>query len=1020
MKIAVLVAFIFVVPIHLIAHDTLQYTVRQYTDENGLPQNSVKSIAFDRSGFLWMITENGVVRFDGQNFRSFNKNVLPLTSSRMSWLISDFNTGNLYGVTEKDQVICMQNGQAYMSDHGAPPLGTMNFGTQAGYYQLYNALGLPNIYASLITIDKYKINAGGDSYYILSKDSINYYKDGLISIGMAFRSEDYSNYFMLGNRLYQLRDLKVTLIENGKAQATGEVQGSIRWQAGVVNRKVQPKIFWNASAGQAFLLVGDWLYLLKPGARNGLTTELLLKGFDFESNRILSVFYDTRNRRLFMGSHTRGLFVFTRKAFHTLRSGENDADDVYYAQLGLSNGRVLTPQGVMMGLHKRNELLPEFRKRMEEDRSSILMDHRKNIWVKHRFMLYRFDSTGRKLLKEYRFPYHVSMLYEDQHGTLFIGMKAFSAWKLNLKDENAKPVEVFPQIKDICYFQEEGPDNLWIGTSTGLYNVNKRTGEVDSIPGLAGKYIRSLYLRQNNELWITTHEDGYFLYNGTKLIKLPLDKGNYLASSHCILEDGRGFFWITTNKGLFQASRQDLLDYADGKLPNPYYLYYDKYTGFLTNEFNGGCQPCAVKLDNGYFSLPSLNGLVVGNPLDFVPEVPDARLFIDRIEVDGETMAHADTLFFDKSFDFIRIFITTPYFGNPYNRQLDFALIKDDNAATWLPLDADGSIKLSALASGTYEIRFRKANGFGGNNRMVKSLLVVVPLAFYETAWFRALVIFCIIAGFFLYMRIKFRYIRKKNTQLEQKIDERTQALKATLTELQQSEDILRRQTRMQQRLITAITHDIKTPLKYLTSAARRLYDKTEGERGDEGKRTAHLIYESGYRMYHLTDNLLQYIKLNSSGIDIVMDNFCLNELVENRLQIFNEIAAEQNTKILSNILPGTYIRSNRHLLGIVIHNLIDNAVKATFNGVITISARENDAELSILMEDNGFGMNREMQHWCNEENVYGAAEKGFTSRTGLGLIIVKDLVTQMKGRIHVSDAEDGGTVVELIFRKQQ
>lgn len=1019
MKIAVLVAFIFLYPIHLIAHDTLQYTVRQYTDENGLPQNSVKSIAFDRSGFLWMITENGVVRFDGQNFRSFNKNQLPLTSSRMSWLLPDLNNGNLYAVTEKDQVICMQDGQAQMSDHGAPPLGPMQPVTQQGHYQIYNALGLPNIYASLISIDRYKMNAGRRNYYILSKDSITNYQDGKEASGMAFKSGDYSDYFLVGNRLYLLRNLQVTLIENGQAQPTGEIQGSIRWQAGVLNRKVQPKIYWNASAGQSFLVVGGWLYLLKPGARNGLTTELLLKDFDFESNRILSIFYDTRYRRLFMGSHTRGLFVLTRKPFQTLRSDDNDADEVYYAQLGMKNGRVLTPQGYLMGLHKRNLILPEFSKRMEEDRSSMLMDHRKNIWVKHRQMVYRFDSTGRILLNEYSMPHPVTMLYEDQHGMLFMGTKNCASWALNLKDDNAIPVEVFPQVKDVCYFQEEGPDRLWIGTSSNLYKVNKRTGQVDSIPGLTGKYVRSLYLRQDNELWITTHEDGCFLYNGQKLVKLPLDKGNYLASSHCILEDSRGFFWITTNKGLFQASRQDLLDFADGKLSNPYYYYYDKYTGFLTNEFNGGCQPCAVKLDDGYFSLPSLNGLVVGNPLQLIPEVPDARLFIDRIEVDGETIGRTDSLYLDKSFDFVRIFITTPYFGNPYNRQLDFALVKEGNAANWLPVDADGSIKLSALASGTYEIRFRKTNGFGGNNRMVKSLLLAVPLAFYETGWFRALVIFSIIAGFFLYMRIKLRYIRKKNTQLEQKIDERTQALKATLTELQQSEDILRRQTRMQQRLITAITHDIKTPLKYLTGAARRLYDKTEGEKGDEGKRTAHLIYESGYRMYHLTDNLLQYIKLNSSGFDIILDNFCLNELVDTRLQIFNEIAAEQNSQILSDILPGTYIRSNRHLLGIVIHNLIDNAVKATFNGVITLSAKESGEELRILVEDNGFGMNKEVQQWCNEDSAYGAAEKGFTSRTGLGLIIVKDLVTQMQGRIHVSDAAGGGTVVELIFRKQ-
>jgi signal transduction histidine kinase len=141
-----------------------------------------------------------------------------------------------------------------------------------------------------------------------------------------------------------------------------------------------------------------------------------------------------------------------------------------------------------------------------------------------------------------------------------------------------------------------------------------------------------------------------------------------------------------------------------------------------------------------------------------------------------------------------------------------------------------------------------------------------------------------------------------------------------------------------------------------------------------------------------------------------------LNELVQTKLQIFNEIAAEQSTVIENNIPPATYIRSNHHLLGIVIHNLIDNAVKATFDGVVKISASENDDTLRILVEDSGFGMIPQMQQWCNDDA--GSSGNGVANRSGLGLIIVKDLVAQMQGRIRVSDGAEGGTVVELIFTK--
>ena len=51
-----------------------QFSVQNYTDENGLPQNSVKSIATDNAGFIWLATENGLVRYDGHQFDLFDKN----------------------------------------------------------------------------------------------------------------------------------------------------------------------------------------------------------------------------------------------------------------------------------------------------------------------------------------------------------------------------------------------------------------------------------------------------------------------------------------------------------------------------------------------------------------------------------------------------------------------------------------------------------------------------------------------------------------------------------------------------------------------------------------------------------------------------------------------------------------------------------------------------------------------------------------------------------------------------------
>src|SRR5690606_40213251 len=105
-----------------------------------------------------------------------------------------------------------------------------------------------------------------------------------------------------------------------------------------------------------------------------------------------------------------------------------------------------------------------------------------------------------------------------------------------------------------------------------------------------------------------------------KVTSFPLDKNKYLATSHCIVEDQRGYFWITTNKGLFQVKKEKLYAYADGKTENVYYQYYDKSYGLLSSEFNGGCYPCGIKLHNK-IDFPSYSELVSFNlvhiPLNF-------------------------------------------------------------------------------------------------------------------------------------------------------------------------------------------------------------------------------------------------------------------------------------------------------------------------------------------------------------------------------------------------------------------
>src|SRR5688572_25973535 len=63
-----------------------RFTVSHYTSENGLPQNSVKDIAADSDGFIWLATEDGLVRFDGRHFKIFNSTQLKAGDNRVYYI----------------------------------------------------------------------------------------------------------------------------------------------------------------------------------------------------------------------------------------------------------------------------------------------------------------------------------------------------------------------------------------------------------------------------------------------------------------------------------------------------------------------------------------------------------------------------------------------------------------------------------------------------------------------------------------------------------------------------------------------------------------------------------------------------------------------------------------------------------------------------------------------------------------------------------------------------------------------
>jgi signal transduction histidine kinase len=249
-------------------------------------------------------------------------------------------------------------------------------------------------------------------------------------------------------------------------------------------------------------------------------------------------------------------------------------------------------------------------------------------------------------------------------------------------------------------------------------------------------------------------------------------------------------------------------------------------------------------------------------------------------------------------------------------------------------------------------------------------------------------------------------------------LNKRTKQLNDTIKALESSRDGLRQQTKLQKKLIAAITHDIKSPLKYLMLTGRSLY-RNRKLRPENLQESIRAIYASSFQMYHFTNNLLQYAGLYLEGNRIIMTHFNLYELVNEKIAIFSEMTLSQNNLVGNNINPGMQVYTNKELLTVIVHNLLDNAIKYTVNGQIAFSASQTTGQLEICLTDTGTGMAPALVDWCNSTQTI----KDFISESGgqgLGLAMVKELVGMIQGTLLVESSEGNGTTILLLLPAEQ
>ncbi len=1014
-----------------------QYTQDLWTMARGLPNNSILAIAQTPDGYLWLGTEEGLVRFDGVRSAVFDKqlkgnHVSALLTGRNGslWIgtqgggLTQLSGGAFKTFTKRDGLTSDSVLSLYEDASGVLWAGTDGGGLNRFDGRTFTSLttrnGLPNdsVFAIAGSADG-SLWAGTHGGLALVKNgAITSYtdRDGL--------SDNYIRSLAVGNH----HDLWIgtnsgglNRFENGRfthfPEQGGNPSGSV-WS------------LYRDSAGSL------WAGSLKGGLSrfSGSTFASYPVKEGLPSNRVFAIFED-REGSLWLGTGGSGLVQMRNGSFAGLSTKEGLSNDVTLPVMEDREGALwIGTNGGGVNRVKDGRITAFTTAQGLSDNLvfSIAEDGAGTLWVSTQKGLDRF--------KQGRFvPYRggglpqgvIFCLYRDRRGSLWAGSRG------GLSRFNGDRFETYTTENGlssnfVVSLYEDPRHVMWIGTRGGLNKLEAgKFSSYTTKDGLSSDALWSLAGDQDGTLWIGTSGGGLNRLRNGRFTAYTTADGLLDDEIYQILDDQHGFLWMSSNKGVFRVDKTDLA--GERPVGGLHIRSFGTADGFRNQECNGGFQPAGWRRHDGRLVFPTMKGVAVADPL---------RLELNRIP---PPVAIEGVLADGVSFDARRPISVQPGRGQLQFNFTALSLVQAEKTRfkyrlegferEWTSAGERRVAYYTNIPPGPYRFRVMAANADGVWNETGSSVEVDLRPHYYQTAWFVSLCVALALGVAVGLYRLRIRQLHERERRLVRVVDERTHALQeqveakekahAELADAQQRLMELSRQSGMAE-VATGVLHNVgnvlnsvnvgasviggklrESRLDHLQSAVKLLDDHSAHltqfvAEDPKGQRlipylrnlAAHLLSEREWVLGELEDlsSHIDHIKeivstqQDYAKVSTLVDLVSLPKLVDDAVRMVQPSAQRDDVTILRDVQPVPDVLAAKHKILEILVNLLQNAVHAILeqNGpvrVISIRVRRHGDSVRVEVRDTGIGLARE-----NLTRVFG---HGFTTKSkghGFGL----------------------------------
>jgi two-component system sensor histidine kinase ChiS len=632
----------------------------------------------------------------------------------------------------------------------------------------------------------------------------------------------------------------------------------------------------------------------------------------------------------------------------------------------------------------------------------------------------------------------IRTIYETPSGEFWVGTNSeglarferntsqFTWYKYNPDDPHSI------SHNHILAIHEDRTGILWIGTGDGLDTFHRNTGQFthyrhdpDNPHSLNHNTIAGIYEDHAGILWVATPEGlNKFDRSTEDFIRYTEKDGLSNNAIGAILEDEQGNLWLSSVKGLSKFDPR-----------SETFRNYDLRDGLQGYEFN---RAAAWKCHDGEMFFGGVNGLnafypseVKDNP--YIPPIvlTGLRILNESVEI-GEnsplekalsetetiTLSYKDYVF---SFEFAAL-----HYATPENNQ--YAYMMEGFDQDWNKIDTRRVATYTNLPAGQYTFRVKGTNSDGVWNEQGTSVKIIMTPPWWETVWFRVLIAMIILGVVTGGYRWRVTDLQTRARKLEEQVAERTQ-------ELAIARDKAEVANQTKSVFIANMSHELRTPLNAILGFAQ-IVARNQRIPAEEQENLG-IIRRSGEHLLTLINNVLDLSKIEAGRMRLNEQNFDLYRLLDDVEDMFSLKAGSKKLHLVferADDVP-RYIRTDEVKLRQVLINLLNNAIKFTEEGSVTLRVTSHQsavssqqsavssqqplptahcplptAHLSFEVEDTGPGIASE-----ELDRLFEAFEQTKTGQerrdgTGLGLPISRKFAQLMGGDIYVKSEVGHGT----------